>query len=38
MIAFLVQIALASHSVPCIVLIDNAGIHKGDLMEKKRRQ
>jgi hypothetical protein len=24
--------------VPRIVVIDNAGIHKGDLMEKKRRQ
>lgn len=37
-IAFFDQIALQSHSVPRIVLIDNAGIHKGDLMEKKRRQ
>jgi len=32
------QIAPHSHSVPHIVLIDNAGIHDGDLMEKKRRQ
>ena len=38
MIAFIDQIALQSHSAPRIVLIDNAGIHKGDLMEKKRRQ
>jgi transposase len=37
-IAFFDQIALQSHSVPRIVLIDNADIHKGDLMEKKRRQ
>jgi len=37
-IAFFDQIALQSHSVPRIVLIDNAGIHDGDVMEKKRRQ
>ena len=37
-IAFFDQIALQSHSVPRIVLIDNTGIHKGDLMKKKRRQ
>ena len=37
-IAFFDQIALQSHSVPRIVVIDNAGIHKGDPMEKKRRQ
>jgi hypothetical protein len=37
-IAFFDQIALRSHSVPRIVVIDNAGIHNGALMEKKRRQ
>jgi transposase len=37
-IAFFDQIALQSHSVSRIVLIDNAGIHKGDRMEKKRRE
>jgi len=37
-IAFFDQMALQSHLVPRIVLIDNAGIHKGDLMEKQRRQ
>ena len=37
-IAFFDQIALDSHSVPGIVLLDNADIHKGELMEKKRRQ
>jgi hypothetical protein len=33
-IALFDQIALQSHTVPRIVLINNTGIHKGDLMEK----
>jgi hypothetical protein len=33
-IAFFDQIAAQSHSVPRIVLLDNAAIHKGDVMEK----
>lgn len=37
-IAFFDQIALQSHLVPLVIVIDNAGIHKGDLMEKKRRR
>ncbi|MFB9246081.1 IS630 family transposase [Massilia antarctica] len=37
-IAFYEQIAAQPHSVPRIVLIDNAGIHKGEIMDKKRRQ
>ena len=37
-IAFFDQIAAPVHSVPCIALLDNAAIHKGDLMNKKRRQ
>ena len=37
-IAFFDQIAAQPHSVPRIVLLDNAAIHKGDAMEKKRRQ
>ena len=37
-IIFFDQIAAQSHSVPRVVLIDNAGIHKGKPMEKKRRQ
>jgi transposase len=37
-IAFFDQIADQSHSVPRIVLLDNAGIHKGDAMEKQRRR
>jgi transposase len=37
-IAFFDQIAAQPHSVPRIALIDNAGIHKGEVMEKKRRQ
>ena len=37
-IGFFDQVAAQPHSVPRIVLIDNAGIHKGEVMEKKRRQ
>ena len=37
-IAFFDQVAAQPHSVPRIVLIDNAGIHKGEAMDKKRRQ
>ena len=37
-IAFFDQVAGQPHSVPRIVLIDNAGIHKGEAMDKKRRQ
>lgn len=37
-IAFFDQIAAQPHSVPRIVVLDNAGIHKGDAMDKKRRQ
>jgi hypothetical protein len=37
-IAFFGQIALQSCSVPHIVLIGNAGLHKGEPMEQKRRQ
>ncbi|WP_313168281.1 transposase [Massilia oculi] len=36
-IAFLVQVAYRPHEVPRIVIIDNAGVHKGDPIEKKRR-
>jgi transposase len=37
-IAFVDQVAAQPHSVPRIVLIDNARIHKGEVMDKKRRQ
>jgi transposase len=37
-IAFFDQIADQPHSVPRIVLLDNAGIHKGEDMEKQRRR
>jgi transposase len=37
-IAFFDQIAGQPHSVPRIVVLDNAAIHKGDVMESKRRQ
>jgi len=37
-IAFFDQVAIEPHEVPRIVLIDNAGIHKGAPVEKKRRQ
>ena len=37
-IAFFDQIARQPHSVPRIVVLDNAAIHKGDIMESKRRQ
>jgi len=37
-IAFFDHIADQPHSVPCIVLLDNAAIHKGEATEKKRRR
>ena len=37
-IAFVDQIAAQPHEVPRIVLIDNAGIHMGAPIDKKRRQ
>ena len=37
-IAFFDQIADLPHSVPRIVLLDNAAIHKGEEMEKHRRR
>ena len=37
-IAFFGKVAAQRHEVPRIVLIDNAGIHKGAPVEKKRRQ
>ena len=37
-IAFFDQIAAQPHSVPRIVVLDNAGIHKGDAMDKQRRR
>ncbi len=36
MIAFFDQIADQPHAVPRIVLLDNAAIHKGEAMEKRR--
>ena len=36
--AFLDDLADRSHSAPRIVVLDNAGIHKGEPMEEKRRQ
>lgn len=37
-IAFFDQIADPPHSVPRVVLLDNAAIHKGEAMEKRRRR
>ena len=37
-IAFFDGIAEQSHPVPCIVVLDNANIHHGEVMEQKRRQ
>lgn len=37
-IAFFDRLSEQPHSVPRIVVIDNARIHKGDIMERKRRQ
>jgi len=37
-IAFFDQVAAQPHEVPRIVLIDNAGIYKGEPVDKKRRQ
>jgi transposase len=37
-IAFFDQIANQAHSVPRIVLLDNAAMHKGEDMEKHRRR
>ena len=36
--AFFDQIAERAHPVPCIVVLDNAGIHKGEVMQERRRQ
>jgi hypothetical protein len=36
-ISFFDQIAAQQHDVPRILLLDNAAIHKGEAMEKKRR-
>jgi transposase len=32
------QIAEQPHPAPCIAVLDNARIHKGEVMEEKRRQ
>lgn len=37
-IAFFDGVAALPHTVPRIVLLDNAAIHKGDIMEAKRWQ
>jgi hypothetical protein len=37
-IAFFDRLSEQPHPVPCIVVIDNAGIHKGDVMQSKREQ
>jgi hypothetical protein len=37
-IAFFDSLADLPHKVPRLVVIDNASIHKGDAMERKRRQ
>ena len=37
-IAFFDELSQAPHSAPRIVIIDNAAIHKGTVMESKRRQ
>ncbi|AWL03058.1 transposase [Massilia timonae] len=37
-IAFFDQVVAQLHEVPRIVLIDNASIHKGDHINKKRSQ
>ena len=37
-IAFFDRIAEQPHPVPCIVLLDNASIHRGEAMKHKRRQ
>jgi transposase len=37
-IAFFDHLAERSHPVPCIVVIDNAAIHKGEVMENKRQE
>lgn len=36
--AFLDRIAKQPRAIPCIVVLDNAGIHKGEPMAEKRRQ
>ncbi|WP_167094049.1 transposase [Massilia frigida] len=38
MIAFFDRIAVQPHPVPCIVVLDNANIHRGEAMKLKRRQ
>lgn len=37
-IAFIDTLAEQPHAVPRIVILDNAAIHKGDIMEKHRRR
>lgn len=37
-IAFLDELADQPHTLPRIVVLDNAAIHKGDVMKEKRRQ
>ncbi|MDB5771571.1 MAG: transposase [Burkholderia sp.] len=36
-IAFFDRLSEQPHPVPCIVVIDNAAIHKGEVMESKRQ-
>jgi hypothetical protein len=36
--SFFDRLADQSHLLPCIVLLDNANIHRGEAMEQKRRQ
>lgn len=37
-IAFIEELADMPHTVPRIVILDNASFHRGDIMESKRRQ
>lgn len=37
-VAFFDQIASQPHEVPRIIVLDNAAIHKGDVMERNRRR
>lgn len=37
-IAFFDQIAAQPHSIPRIVVLDNAGIHKGGALDRQRRR
>jgi DDE superfamily endonuclease len=36
--AFFDRIAEQAYPVPCIIVLDNANIHRGDAMEQRRRQ